>query len=174
MKGVPTTTTLCMTNQRKYSIYALFLCQMIIHHGGTNGVLGSNWSKHVWQVQVISWSISCPIWRQFLNKIHFQLPPSLQFEKKTHMPKKRVNLVFATSRTIVSTLTLTIHAWNASSTVALNKAGLTSIIVKYYNPSQMLGIFLMNLGSTEHINNYVPSCTQCSPHTHWHGVCGVM
>lgn len=39
MIGVPTTTTLCMTNQRKYSIYTLCLCHMIIHHGGTNGGL---------------------------------------------------------------------------------------------------------------------------------------
>ena len=66
--------------------------------------------------------------------------------KKAHMPKKKVNLVFATSRTIVSTLTLTIHAWNASTTVAFNKVGLiASIIVKYYNPTQMLVIFLMKL-----------------------------
>lgn len=61
------------------------------------------------------------------------------------MPEKNVNLVFATSWTIVSTLTLTDHAWNASSTVAFNKVGLTSIIVKDCNTTQMLEIFLMKL-----------------------------
>lgn len=62
-----------------------------------------------------------------------------------HMPKKKVNLVFATSWTIVSTLTLTDHAWNASSTTAFKKVGVISIIVKDCNPTQMLEIFLMKL-----------------------------